>query len=103
MDIWLTRNRNTRHFEFRQNYSTGFIEHRLVRIFIWNYLQEFVNNTDILPAMSTVHSPLLISLLNDKSYKNGNCFWKFNTVKPLNSGHLRIFPLLRSVCYWEVI
>ena len=103
MDIWLTRNRNTRHFAFRQNYSIGFTEHRLVRIFISNCFQEFVNNTDILPAMSTDHSPSLISLLNDKSYKNGNSFWKFNTVKPLNNGHLRTFPLLRGVRYWEVI
>ena len=43
------------------------------------YLQEFINNTDILPALSTDHPPLLISLLCDKSDKNGNGFWKFNS------------------------
>ena len=46
--------------------------------FILNHLQDFVNSTDILPALSTDHSPLLFSILNDKSDKNGNGFWKFN-------------------------
>ena len=77
-DIWRFRNRNIRKFTFRQNHSTGFIERRLDYIFISNCLQEFVNTTDILPALSTGHSPLLISLVNDKSDKNGNGFWKFN-------------------------
>ena len=46
--------------------------------FILNHLQDFVNSTDILPALSTDHSLLLFSILNDKSDKNGNGFWKFN-------------------------
>ena len=46
--------------------------------FILNHLQDFVNSTDILPALSTDHSLLLISILNDKSDKNGNGFGKFN-------------------------
>ena len=67
-----------RKFTFRQNHSSGFIEHRLDYIVIFNCLQEFVNNTDILFALSTDHSPLFISLLSDKSDENGNGFWKFN-------------------------
>ena len=63
---------------FRQNHSTGFIERRLDCIFISNYLKEFANNTDILPALSNYHSPSLISLKNEKPDKNGNGFWKFN-------------------------
>ena len=51
--------------------NTGFI-------FISNYLKEFANNTDILPALSNYHSPSLISLKNEKPDKNGNSFWKFN-------------------------
>ena len=58
--------------------------HRIYRTpitlhFNFSYLQEFINNTDILPALSTDHPPLLISLLCDKSDKNGNGFWKFNS------------------------
>ena len=46
-------------------------------IFVSSRLQEFVNSSDILPALSINHSPLLISLSNDKPDKNGNSFWKF--------------------------
>ena len=60
-------------FIFRQNRSTGFIEHQLEYIFLFNSLQEFVNYTDILPAISTNHSPVLISLSNDISDNNGSC------------------------------
>ena len=35
-------------------------------------------NTGMLPALSADYSPLLISLLSDKSDKKGNSFWKFN-------------------------
>ena len=73
-DICRIRNPNTWNFIFRQNHSTGFIERQLGSIFIPNCLEEFVNNADILSALSTDHSPLLISFLNDKSKKNGNCF-----------------------------
>ena len=50
------------------------------------YQEDFFNKTD-------VFSKRLQQLL-------------LNTVKPVNSGHLRvlkIFPLLRGACYWEVI
>ena len=56
---------------------TSFSERQLDYIFISNCLQDFVNNTDILPALSTDHFPPLISLLKDKSDKNGNGFIKF--------------------------
>ena len=44
-------------------------------------IQEFVNDINILPALSYDHSPLLISLLNEKSDKNSPGFWKFNNKK----------------------
>ena len=55
-DIWRIRNPKRQNFTFRQNHSTGFIERRLDYIFISNCLQEFVNYTDVLPAISTDHS-----------------------------------------------
>ena len=45
--------------------------------FISSCLQEFVNNVDILPALSTNHSPLLILFLSKKSDENSNGFCKF--------------------------
>ena len=43
--IWRIRNPMRQNFTFRQNHSTGFIERRLVSIFVSNCLREFVNCT----------------------------------------------------------
>ena len=72
-DIWRIRNPKRQNFSFRQNHSTGFKESWLDYIFVSNCLQEFVNYTDVLPAISTDHSPVLISLSNDNSDNNGRC------------------------------
>ena len=78
-DIWRNRKPKCQNFTFRRKHSTGFIERRLDYIFISNCLQEFVNSTDVLPALSTVNSPVLISLSNDSSDNNGPGLWKFNS------------------------
>ena len=44
--------------------------------FVSNCLQEFVNYTDVFPAISAGHSPVLISLSNDNSDNNGLGLWK---------------------------
>ena len=69
--IWRVRDPKHQFFTFRQNHSTGFIERRLDYIFFSNCLQEFVNYTDVLPTISTYHSPVLTSVLNDNSDNNG--------------------------------
>ena len=53
--------------------------HPALSIFVSNSLQEFVNYTDILPAISTDHSPVLISLSSDNSDNNGRGPWKYNS------------------------
>ena len=79
-DIWRVTNPKHQNFTFRQNHSIGFIElYRLDYIFISRELQQFVNNTDILPAISTDHSPVLSSLSNDNSDNNGSGLWKCNS------------------------
>ena len=78
-DIWRIRNLKPQNFTLRHNNSTGFIERRLDYIFISNCLQKFVNYTDVLPAISTDHSPVLISLSNDDSDNNGRGLWKYNS------------------------
>ena len=72
------RNPKRQNFIFKQNHSTGFIERRLDCIFVSNCLQEFVNYTDVLSAISTDHSPVLISLSND-NFDNGRGLWKYNS------------------------
>ena len=48
---------------FRQNHSTGIISRRLDYIYISNKLQEFCNDTDIIPAFKTNHSFALVTIL----------------------------------------
>ena len=78
-DIWRIRNPKRQNFTFRQNHSTGFIERQLDYYFVSNCLQEFVNYTDVLPAISTDHSPVLISLSNGNSDNNGRGLRKYNS------------------------
>ena len=66
-DIWRIRNPNRQSFAFRQNHSIRFIERRLDYIFVFNCIQESVNYTDVLPAISTDYSPVLISISNNNS------------------------------------
>ena len=47
--------------------------------FISNCLQEFVNYTDVLPALWTDHSPVLISLSNANSDNNSRGLGKYNS------------------------
>ena len=70
--IWRIRNPKCQNFTFRQNHSTRFIERQLNYIFISNSLREFDNYTNVLPVMSTDHSPVLISLSNNNSDDDDN-------------------------------
>ena len=58
-DIWRIRNHT-----FMQNDSSGIINRRVDYIFILNKLQEFFNNTCIIPAFKTDHSSVLITISN---------------------------------------
>ena len=78
-DIWRIRNFKRQNFTFRRNHSIGFIERQLDYIFVSNCLQEFFNYTDVLPAISTDHFPVLISLSNNNSGNNGRGLWKYNS------------------------
>ena len=78
-DIWRIRNFKRQNFAFRRNHSIGFIERQLDYIFVSNCLQEFFNYTDVLPAISTDHFPVLISLSNNNSGNNGRGLWKYNS------------------------
>ena len=78
LSFWRIRNPKCQNITFRQNHSTRFIERRLDYISVSNFLLEFVNCTDALPAISTDCSPVLISLSNDNSDNNGRGLWKYN-------------------------
>ena len=55
-DIWRIRNPTKKLYTFRQNHSSGIINRRLDYIFIPNKLQEFSNDTNIIPSFKTDHS-----------------------------------------------
>ena len=78
-DIWIIRNPKHQNFTFRQNHSTGFIVRRLGYVFISNCLQEFVNYTDVLPAIASDHSPVLTSLSSNNFDNNGRGLWIYNS------------------------
>ena len=52
-DIWRIRNSTNLFFTFKQNQFSGIINRRLNYIFTSNKLQEFSNDTNIIPAFST--------------------------------------------------
>ena len=63
---------------FRQKHSSGIINCRLDCIFILNKLQEFSNDTDVIPVFKTNHSSVLITISNHNFFKPGPGLWKFN-------------------------
>ena len=59
-----------------QNHSSGIINCRLDYIFISNKLQEFSNDTVIIPAFKTDHSSVLVTFLLIIFLKPGPGLWK---------------------------
>ena len=63
---------------------SGFLQRRLDYFFISNNIQEFIIDTDIdtdiIPAISSDHSPILISFSKDKQNNKSSGFWKFNNL-----------------------
>ena len=78
-DIWRIRNPTKNLHTFRQNHSFGIINSRLDYIFISNKLQEFSNDTSIIPAFKTDHSSVLVTISNYNFFKLGPDLSKFNS------------------------
>ena len=57
----LIRNPKAKQYTFRQQHVSGFLQRRLDYFFISNNIQEFILDIDIIPAISSDHSPILIS------------------------------------------
>ena len=77
-NIWWKRNQTKKSYTFRQNHSSGITNCRLDHTFISNKLQEFSNDTDIIPAFKTDHSSVLVTISNYNFFKPGPGLWKFN-------------------------
>ena len=59
-DIWRIRNPKVKQYTFRQKHVSGFFQRRLDYFFICNNFLEFIRDTNILPGISSDHSPILI-------------------------------------------
>ena len=79
-DIWRIKIPKAKQYTFRQKYVSWVLQRRLDYFFISNNIQEFILDTDIIPAISSDHSPVLISFSKDKQNNKSSGFWKFNNL-----------------------
>ena len=77
-DIWIIRNPKAKQYTFQQIQISGFFQRPLDYFFISNNIQEFVLDADVIPAISSDHSPILISFSKEKQNGKSSGFWKFN-------------------------
>ena len=77
-NIWRIINPKAKQYTFRQKQVPGFLQRRLYYFFISNNIQEFILDTDIIPAISNNHSPILIFFSKEKQNDKSSGFWKFN-------------------------
>ena len=87
-DIWRVRNPHKRLSTFRQKYFTGIIQRRLDYILVSNSLQESKQKQkkpEILNVLSSDHSPVFCSFVNNDTYACGSGVWKFNNSLLLNT------------------
>ena len=77
--MWRIRNPKLKHFTFRQQHYSGYMQGRLEYNFVLKNLQELVKTMEILNAFSSDHSPFFFSILNQyQNIKKKQGFWKFN-------------------------
>ena len=75
-DVWRIRNPKAKQYAIRQKHVSGFLHRRLDYFFIPNNIQEFILDPDIIPAISSDHSPILDSFSKDKQNNKSCGFWK---------------------------
>ena len=79
-DIWRIKHKKEKKYTFRQRHYSGYLQRRLDFIFISNQLQTMVNKSEILVAISTDHSPVLMNLtIENINFQKGAGYWKYNS------------------------
>ena len=92
IDIWRIRNPYTQRFTLRQ--KTPLIHRRVDYFLVSDILQENVKNVDILPAICTDHSSIILRFSNLEKYDRGSSYWKFSNAllsDTIHQGHRRQF------------
>ena len=79
-DMWRIRNPKLKHFTFRQQHYSGYMQGRLEYNFVLKNLQELVKTMEILNAFSSDHSPFFfLFLTNIKTLKKSRGFGNLTT------------------------
>ena len=75
VDIWCIRNLSVERFTYQQH--KPLIQRRLDYFFISYYLQDYAKHTDIIPAVLTDHSAIILKLSGSEGSQRGHSYWKF--------------------------
>ena len=65
---------NKKLYNFRPNHSSGIIYYRIDCIFKSNKFRKFSNGTDIIPAIKTDHSSVLVTISNHSFLNEDQAF-----------------------------
>lgn len=76
VDIWRIRNPQNKRFTWRQ--KSPIIQRRLDFWLVSDSIQEDIESTDIITAVKTDHSAIVLSINGLESYNRGPAFWRFN-------------------------
>ena len=76
VDTWRIRNPAVKRFTYRQH--KPLIQRRHDYFLISDYLQDYTKHTDILPAVQTDHSAIILKFSDSKGYQRGRSYWKFH-------------------------
>ena len=76
VDVWRIKNPQSRSYTWSQKSPPIFC--RLDYWLISNNLQDFVNTTDIIPAIKTDHAAIELNLTDSNQNSKGPGFWKMN-------------------------
>ena len=114
-DIWRIKHKNEKKYTFRQRHYSGYLQRRLDFIFISNQLQTMVNKSEILVAISTDHSPVMMNLnMENIQFQKGAGYWKYNSslnddliytnqLIQLIDDFLRDCPITNKQAQWELL
>ena len=76
VDVWRVKTPQSRSYTWSQ--KSQLIFYRLDYWMISNNLQDFVNTTDIIPAIKTDHAAIELNLTESNQNSKGPGFWKMN-------------------------
>ena len=75
-DVWRIRNPDSRRFTYRS--KSPFLQRRLEYLFIFDSIQEDVNQIDILASLNSDHSPVYLKFSEGNETSHAPSYWKFN-------------------------